>query len=198
MTNSSPRVRRWASTEATQQRIVDAAIDVFHDRGFAAATIAEIVEVSGDSSGSIYHHFGGKDELFLAILKRVAMDNEARITAATHHGDAAATAGEFALTTRAYLEGVWANRKAARVLTRMDAPAGYDRLRRVAMAERFRSWMTDLDLENSAHDLLLSQLLIASMAEAAILVSQCEEAAKAQEFIDAAIDFVQRLVQPAT
>lgn len=194
MASAGHGTRRWASTEATRNRIIDAAIDVFHDRGFATATIAEIVERSGDSSGSIYHHFGGKDELFVAILQRVGADNEARITAVTARTESDDPAAGFDEIAKAYLDGIWANRKAARVLTRMDAPAGYDQLRRAAMAERFRKWMTGLDLENSPRDVLLSQLLIASMAEAALLVAKCDEADDAQLYIDATIDFVQRLV----
>ena len=60
--------RRWAKTDDTQQRIIDAAIEVFGARGFSAATMADIVDHSGASIGSIYHHFAGKRELFLAIF----------------------------------------------------------------------------------------------------------------------------------
>ncbi len=70
--------RRWARTDATQQRILDAATDVFSARGFSAATMADIVEHSGASIGSIYHHFGGKKELFLAIYDRLSADVELR------------------------------------------------------------------------------------------------------------------------
>ena len=62
--------RRWARTDATQLRILDAATEVFSTRGFSAATMADIVEHSGASIGSIYHHFGGKKELFLACHDR--------------------------------------------------------------------------------------------------------------------------------
>ncbi len=75
--------RRWAKTDATQQRILDAATDVFAAHGFTAATMADIVEQSGASIGSIYHHFGGKKELFLAIFDRLAAEIEHRIDAAT-------------------------------------------------------------------------------------------------------------------
>jgi AcrR family transcriptional regulator len=74
--------RRWAKTDATQQRILDAATDVFAARGFTAATMADIVDHSGASIGSIYHHFGGKKELFLAIFERLAADVSSRIDAA--------------------------------------------------------------------------------------------------------------------
>ena len=75
MTSSTP-ARRWARTDATQQRILDAATGVFGAHGFTAATMADIVAASGASIGSIYHHFGGKNELFLAIFERMATDRK--------------------------------------------------------------------------------------------------------------------------
>ena len=47
--------RRWAKIDAPQQRILDAATDVFAARGFTAATMADIVDHSGAGIGSIYH-----------------------------------------------------------------------------------------------------------------------------------------------
>jgi AcrR family transcriptional regulator len=43
--------------------ILQAALECFSARGFAATTIEEIRERSGASVGSIYHHFGGKEGL---------------------------------------------------------------------------------------------------------------------------------------
>ncbi len=70
--------RRWARTDATKQRILDAATEVFGSRGYSAATMADVVQRSGASIGSIYHHFGGKKELFLAIYHRLSADVELR------------------------------------------------------------------------------------------------------------------------
>ena len=47
--------------------ILDAALQCFTERGFAATTIEEIRERSGASIGSIYHHFGGKEALADAL-----------------------------------------------------------------------------------------------------------------------------------
>src|SRR6201997_1098776 len=79
---TSAQARRWAKTGATQQRILDAATEVFATRGFAAATMADVVAASGASVGSIYHHFGGKNELFLAVFERMSSAVDQRIEAA--------------------------------------------------------------------------------------------------------------------
>ncbi len=76
------QARRWAKTGATQQRILDAATEAFATRGFTATTMADVVAGSGASVGSIYHHFGGKSELFLAIFEQMADAVDRRIDAA--------------------------------------------------------------------------------------------------------------------
>lgn len=58
-----PVTTRAASTEKRRRKILDAALQCFLERGFAAATAEEIRERSGASIGSIYHHFGGKEGL---------------------------------------------------------------------------------------------------------------------------------------
>ena len=58
---------QWGRTAQTQRALLDAARDVFTEQGFADASIADVVERAGSSVGSLYHHFGGKSELFLAL-----------------------------------------------------------------------------------------------------------------------------------
>jgi AcrR family transcriptional regulator len=43
--------------------ILAAALECFAEQGFAATTVELVRERSGASIGSIYHHFGGKEEL---------------------------------------------------------------------------------------------------------------------------------------
>src|SRR5215472_13842450 len=57
---------QWGRTKQTQRALLDAARDVFTEQGFSNASIADVVERAGSSVGSLYHHFGGKSELFLA------------------------------------------------------------------------------------------------------------------------------------
>ena len=185
--------RRWAKTDATQQRILDAATDVFAAHGFTAATMADIVEQSGASIGSIYHHFGGKKELFLAIFDRLAAEIEHRIDAATGKADEADRQRTFEVTVRAYLEAVWANRHAAMVLSSGDTPAGFDRIRRNSTLTAFRRWMSVLELDTSPRGQLLNRTLIAVMVEASAMVILCDNAADVQPITDATIEWIGRL-----
>ena len=59
--------RRWASTEARQREILQAALRCFEEKGWEATTIADIRAECGASTGSIYHHFGNKEGIAAAL-----------------------------------------------------------------------------------------------------------------------------------
>ncbi|MBV8929547.1 MAG: TetR/AcrR family transcriptional regulator [Mycobacteriaceae bacterium] len=187
--------RRWARTDATQQRILDAAIEEFGARGFTAATMADIVAASGASIGSIYHHFGGKKELFLAIFERMAADTDRRISEAVAQTPTVDPPRAFEVNVRAYLQATWANRRVVLLLASGDVPAGFDRIRRKRMLTNFRRWISVLDLDTSPRGQLISRLLIDVMAESALMVAMCVEASDAEPIIEATIDCIDRLTR---
>lgn len=55
-----------------QERILDAALDVFAAHGYQQATVDDIASTARTSKGGIYFHFPGKDAIFLALLDRSA------------------------------------------------------------------------------------------------------------------------------
>jgi len=57
-------------TEATRQKLLDAATEEFSARGFAGARIGEISRRSGCNRERIYWYFGDKVKLFEAVLTR--------------------------------------------------------------------------------------------------------------------------------
>jgi AcrR family transcriptional regulator len=52
----------------TRDRILDAAAHVMRTRGFARTTTKQIARAAGYSEATLYKHFDGKTELFLAVL----------------------------------------------------------------------------------------------------------------------------------
>ncbi|WP_083738666.1 TetR/AcrR family transcriptional regulator [Mycobacterium sp. MS1601] len=179
--------RRWAKTTATQQRILDAAARVFRERGFTAATIGDVVTTSGASIGSIYHHFGGKSELFLAIHERLSDTVGTQLAEAGPHAT-------FDTQTRGYLEAIWVHRDVAAILSADDVPPGYERIRRDSMQAWFRDLLTDLDLDASADGALLMRVLIAVLTESAAQVMMCEDHISATAVMDAAAAHLGRLL----
>src|ERR1700730_17365289 len=51
----------------TEQRILDAATDLFYERGYHATTMRDIAAVVGIKAGSLYNHYAGKQEILLRI-----------------------------------------------------------------------------------------------------------------------------------
>jgi AcrR family transcriptional regulator len=185
--------RRWARTDATQQRILDAATEVFSKRGFSGATMADIVDLSRASIGSIYHHFGGKKELFLAIYERLSTDVERRVADAAQESADLDSRQAFGVHARAYLDAIWANRRAATMIASGDVPAGFERIRRKNTLTFFRRWIGVLEVDSSQRGQLLSRILIAIMSEASLMVTVCDSPAEVDEVSDATIEWVARL-----
>ncbi len=67
---------------AKQGIIIDAALNVFREKGYANARMADIARRAGVSYGLVYHYFGSKEVLFEMIVESwwsalyAMMDNE--------------------------------------------------------------------------------------------------------------------------
>jgi AcrR family transcriptional regulator len=62
------RLTRAESKARTREQLLDAAADVFGRRGFDGATVEEIAETAGYSTGALYSNFANKEELFVELL----------------------------------------------------------------------------------------------------------------------------------
>ena len=65
------RRRRLSRAEAkarTRERLLDSAARVFAEKGFGGATLEEIAESAGYSTGAMYANFGNKEQLFLEVV----------------------------------------------------------------------------------------------------------------------------------
>ncbi|WP_066900755.1 TetR/AcrR family transcriptional regulator [Mycolicibacterium houstonense] len=64
---------RWTRErrlEHTRSVLLDAAEEVFAEKGFAPATLDDIARAAGYTKGAIYKHFATKEDLFLAVSDR--------------------------------------------------------------------------------------------------------------------------------
>lgn len=85
--------------EATKSRILDAALDVFANKGYHDARLDEIIAESHTSKGAIYFHFPNKERLFLALVDQFADLLERRVTEAIHQEEAGMARVRVALET---------------------------------------------------------------------------------------------------
>ena len=71
--------RQAERRERARRRLLDAAIEVFKERGYSESNLEEVAHRAGVSRALIYHHFGSKESLLLelheeldrALLERV-------------------------------------------------------------------------------------------------------------------------------
>ena len=64
---------RWTRErrlEHTRALLLDAAEEVFAEKGFTTATLDDIAYAAGYTKGAIYKHFATKEDLFLAVSDR--------------------------------------------------------------------------------------------------------------------------------
>lgn len=73
VTKTKPR------SEATRSKILDAALELFRDRGFEATTMREIAERAGVATGAAYYYFDSKDAIVLAFYDQAQKDMTARL-----------------------------------------------------------------------------------------------------------------------
>ena len=70
--------RRRELAEWRRERILDAALEVFGSKGFDAATTRDLAAGAGVTSGLIYHYFGNKEALLLAVIVERGFASELR------------------------------------------------------------------------------------------------------------------------
>ena len=61
-------------TKSRKDRIMEAALRIFAEKGFQETTIAEIGREAGVSDATIYEYFGTKEELLFAIPEKISND----------------------------------------------------------------------------------------------------------------------------
>lgn len=58
--------------EETRSRILNAALDAFEEKGYAASTMEEIAERAGVAKGTLYNYFDGKEALLSGLAEEFA------------------------------------------------------------------------------------------------------------------------------
>lgn len=170
---------------------------MFTKQGFAEASIADVVERAGSSVGSLYHHFGGKSELFLALWQEHQLayeDAASTAVAAARECGVSDPAELFATGARAYLEMSWQRRDLAILFTTGDGPPGFEVMRRHRGHEWVRQNDALLRLPDTSLDRLYAAVLTSLIGEGAREVAVARTRAQAMQIIDAVIDYTQRLM----
>ena len=79
--------RKMQKNSDTRYRILNAAINIFSQKGYHNTRVDEIVEAAGTSKGGVYFHFPSKQDIFLGLIDEFADLLERRITDAIAQED---------------------------------------------------------------------------------------------------------------
>lgn len=66
-------------SEATRAKILDAALQLFREHGYEAATMREIAQNAGVATGAAYYYFDSKDAIVLAFYDQAQKDMQPRL-----------------------------------------------------------------------------------------------------------------------
>lgn len=180
---------------ATRAALLDAAREVFVEKGFAESGVTDVVAKARASVGSLYHHFSGKADLYLALFEEFQARQSQRTKQAARELRAS---GEndpmrvFVAAARAYLEGSLEERELAALFLRGDGPPGFE----VIMRDRLRTW-AKLNATLFEGDEALVVVITGALAAAVSQVVLSEDGSAARRLADDVLAIISR-IQPVT
>ncbi|MBW0017060.1 MAG: TetR/AcrR family transcriptional regulator [Mycobacterium sp.] len=159
---------RQVRSEATRRKILDAAVDVFGEVGYASAGWGTIIERTGMTKGALYHHFDSKEALASAIIEE---GSDALLAAFRNVSGSASPAFENMIHGTFAVANVLHSDKMARAAERLtDALSGFND----AAAHFFTSWLAEMaaqaqraivegDLREDLDPQMISESLVGAM-----------------------------------
>jgi AcrR family transcriptional regulator len=186
--------RNVARGAVTREHLLTVATTLFAERGYEGTSIEAVLQESGVSRGSLYHHFKGKETLFEAVLEALETDVGRRTMEAAML--APSPAGMLRAGCLAWVE--LAGDPVVQRILLIDAPSvlGWDRWR--AFEERHALGLIKgvlgaiADEGGLAPDLVdvFAHVVLATMNEIALLVARADQPDAAMRVGSAAIDEV--------
>ena len=172
--------RREEAVDATRAALLDSALRLFTERGFAATSVDDVARDARVTKGALYHHFkGGKLALFEAVFEEVDLRLAERIAAAVPPGAGAWELVEAGLD--AYLEAC--SDEVVRRIMFQEGPValGYARWRELdgcssrELLSGALQALLDEDLIRPQPMELLTRLLFTTLGEAGHSVAEAED-----------------------
>jgi AcrR family transcriptional regulator len=179
VTREPPARTQRERSEATTGELLAAARELFASKGYAATLLDDVVRRAGVTKGALYHHFGGKRELFEAVFEQEQRElAEAGAVAYARKRDRWAG---FYEACRAYFEA--SLDPGVQRITLLDGPAvlGWERLREIEDRHTVANLRRGLEIAMADGVIAsrplepLVQMLNGAMCEAAMLVARSDD-----------------------
>ncbi len=169
--------------------------------GYSEAGVTDIVALAGASVGSLYHHFSGKADLYLALFEELHHDYEARTRQAVRECRDRGVTDPMRLLlagARGYLDVCIEQRELAGMFARGDGPPGFELLWRQRLAEWVSRNTEFFARSGEALDEAAAIVMTGAMMLAVAEVSLAPDAARARQLAAGVLEVLSRLrVTPA-
>jgi AcrR family transcriptional regulator len=184
---------RGSSTRAV---LLAAARQVFMREGYAEAGITDIVAVAGASVGSLYHHFSGKADLYLALFEQLHNEYDIGTRKAVRECRDGGVTDPMRLLlagARGYLDVCIEQRDLASLFVRGDGPPGFELLWR----HRVLDWVSRntefFARSGEPLDEAAAIVMTGAMMLAVAEVSLAPDVARARQIADSVLEVLSRL-----
>ena len=97
-------MRKAEQSEFTRKVLLQAARELFTERGYANTTTQEIVERAEVTRGALYYHFRNKTDVFRAVFEDISLDVVAQVTSAVQAAQGDLWERFCRVATAAYLD----------------------------------------------------------------------------------------------
>ena len=183
--------RRETEARATREALIEAALELFTERGYAAVGTEEIVARAKVTRGALYHHFEDKRDLFRAVFQRVEGGLMERIGARMK---AASDPWELMLNgMRSFLDAC--EEPAVKQVALTDAPSvlGWQEWREIDNRHGLGLTRTALEGAVAAGVLRpiavepMAHLFVAALSEAAFVIAYADRPRKARAEVEQAL-----------
>ena len=183
--------RRETEARSTREALIEAALELFTERGYAAVATEEIVARAKVTRGALYHHFEDKRDLFRAVFQRVEGGLMERIGARMN---AASDPWELMLNgMRSFLDAC--EEPAVKQVALTDAPSvlGWQEWREIDNRHGLGLTRTALEGAVAAGVLRpiavepMAHLFVAALSEAAFVIAYADRPRKARAEVEEAL-----------
>ncbi|MGI8721058.1 MAG: TetR/AcrR family transcriptional regulator [Geodermatophilaceae bacterium] len=187
MVTTATPVRRTLRqrSETTTAGLLESARGLFASEGYQATMLDDVVRAAGVTKGALYHHFGGKRELFQAVFVREQERMAALVSAAyLMHPD---PWDGFAAGCRTFLEA--SLDPGIQRITLLDAPAvlGWEGMRDIESEFSLALLSQGLEAAIAAGRIAarpvlpLASMLLGAICEAAMMIARAPDQAAATD-----------------
>lgn len=197
-----PRRNQQQRVGSTRSALMAAARQLFAEHGYTAVPADEIVTAAGLSRGALYHHYAGKQDLFLAVFDELESSMATEVEAAVAEAPDLSTA--IARSLSCFLDLCERPEVIRIVLTDAPAVLGWQTWREVEA--RHGLGLITAMVQSAADDgrvtttsvPVLAQLVLSTLIEAALVIAHATDRVTARAETEAALHTLLSALIPPT